>query len=292
MTIKHLVLSGGGPTMIQTLGSIEYLQDNNFIHMDNIQTIYGTSAGAIVGTLLCLKYDWETINDYIIKRPWHDLFQIKVQNIFDAYTKKGIFDIQIIEKCFKPLFDAKDIPLNITLDDFYNLSKIELHFFTFEVNEFSLLDISYITHPNLLLTQAILMTCAIPVLITPLLNDNKCYIDGGLVCNYPLKYCVESGKNVDEILGFKNNYNYNNTSYINNESTILDLILSILFKTIYTLGLQHVEPKIKYEVICDTDLLTFQFLRTSLTSLDTRKELLKSGIETAKLFLSNLQNTI
>jgi predicted acylesterase/phospholipase RssA len=292
MTIKHLVLSGGGPTMIQTLGSIEHLQDNNFIHMDNIETIYGTSAGAIVGTLLCLKYDWETINDYIIKRPWHDLFQIKVQNIFDAYTKKGIFDIQIIEKCFKPLFDAKDIPLNIKLDEFYNLSKIELHFFTFEVNEFSLLDISYITHPKLLLTQAILMTCAIPVLITPLLNDNKCYIDGGLVCNYPLKYCVESGKNVDEILGFKNNYNYNNTSYINNESTILDLILSILFKTIYTLGLQHVEPKIKYEVICDTDLLTFQFLRTSLTSLDTRKELLKSGIETAKLFLSNLQNTI
>ena len=75
--------------------------------MNEIETIYGTSAGTLVGTLICLKFDWETINDYIIKRPWQDVFKIQIQNIFDAYTKRGIFDIILIEKWLKPLFDAK-----------------------------------------------------------------------------------------------------------------------------------------------------------------------------------------
>jgi predicted acylesterase/phospholipase RssA len=118
MTIKHLVISGGGPIMIQILGAIQHLEKNDFLNMKNIESIYGTSAGAIVGALICLKYDWDTINDYIIKRPWKDVFPIKVQNIFDAYTKKGIFDIKTIEKCFKPLFGAKDIPLDINLENF------------------------------------------------------------------------------------------------------------------------------------------------------------------------------
>jgi predicted acylesterase/phospholipase RssA len=288
MTIKHLVLSGGGPTMIQILGSIQHLEEQKFINLENIETIYGTSAGTLVGTLICLKFDWETINDYIIKRPWKDVFKIQVQNIFDAYTKRGVFDIKTIEKCLKPLLDAKDISLSVTLEEFYKYSKIELHFFTFEVNEFKLLDISYLTHPNTLLTQAILMSCAIPVLITPVLEDGKCYIDGGLVCNYPLKYCVDSGKNIDEILGFKNKYtNSTNKNYVDNNSNMLDFILSILFKTIYSLGVKHTEPSIKYEVLCETELLTFQFLRTSLTSLETRKDLLNSGIKSAQYFLEN-----
>ena len=288
MTIKHLVLSGGGPTMIQTLGSIQHLEEKKFINLKNIETIYGTSAGTLVGTLICLKFDWETINNYIIKRPWQDVFKIQVQNIFDAYTKRGVFDIKTIEKCLKPLLDAKDISLSVTLEEFYKYSKIELHFFTFEVNEFKLLDVSYLTHPNILLTQAILMTCAIPVLMTPVLEDGKCYIDGGLVCNYPLKYCVDSGKNIDEILGFKNKYtNTANKNYVDDNSNLLDFILSILFKTIYSLGVKHTEPSIKHEVLCETELLTFQFLRTSLTSLETRKDLLNSGIKSAQCFLEN-----
>ena len=140
------------------------------------------------------------------------------------------------------------------------------------------------------------MTCSIPVLLTPFINDGKCYIDGGIVCNYPLKYCVESGKNCDEILGFKNNYNTANKNIVDNNSTILDFILSIIFKTIYSLASKHSQPNIKYEVVCNTELLTFQFLRTSLTSLETRQDLLNSGIQTAKVFLStldsNLENSI
>ena len=32
--------------------------------------------------------------------------------------------------------DAKDIPMNISLKEFYEYSKIELHMFSFEINTF------------------------------------------------------------------------------------------------------------------------------------------------------------
>ena len=167
MTIKHLIISGGGPIMVQILSTIQELEKNNYLNINDIESIYGTSAGAIIGILISLKYDWETINDYIIKRPWQDVFPIKVQNILDSYTKRGIFDIKTIEKCFKPLFDAKDIPLDINMEDFFKLTNVELHMFAFEINQYKVEDISYLTYPKLPVLQAIQMTCAIPVLVTP-----------------------------------------------------------------------------------------------------------------------------
>jgi len=292
MTIKHLVLSGGGPIMIQLLGAIQHLEANKFVDLKNIESIYGTSAGAIIGVIICLKYDWETINDYIIKRPWQNVFKIKVEKIFESYSKKGIFDLKTIETCFKPLFDAKDIPMDITLEDFYKYSNIELHLFSFEINEFKIDDISYLTHPKLALLTAIQMTCSLPILVTPVCIDNKFYIDGGIVCNYPLKYCIDSGKNMDEILGFKNQYDNEKKSHINSESTLLDFIMCFLFKVIYSLNTDNLQPSIKNEFLCKTDKMNIEMLKSSLSNIDIRKQLFNNGTEDAMFFLSKLENSI
>ena len=293
MPIKHLVISGGGPIMIQILAAIQHLEQNKFICMQDIETIYGTSAGAIVGILICLKFDWETINDYIIKRPWQDVFPVKVQNIFDAYTKKGIFDIKTIEKCFKPLLDAKDIPMDINLEDFYHFSKIEIHFFSFEINSYKVQDISYLTHPKISLMTAIHMTCSLPVLITPVCIDDKCYIDGGFSCNYPLNFCIESGKEPDEILGFKNKYS-DDKNTINSESTMLDFLLSFLFKALFSVNTDHIQQPLKNEVICDVKYLTIEILRNALSNIEVRRGLFNNGTECAVQFLStlDLQNSV
>jgi predicted acylesterase/phospholipase RssA len=291
MTIKHLVISGGGPIMIQILAAIQHLEQNSFLHMIDIESIYGTSAGAIVGVLICLKFDWETINDYIIKRPWQDVFPVKVQNIFDAYTKKGIFDVKTIEKCFKPLLDAKDIPMDINLEDFYNFSKIEIHFFSFEINEYRVQDISHLTHPKLSLMTALHMTCSLPLLVTPVCIEDKCYIDGGFYCNYPLNFCIESGKEPDEILGFKNKYS-DDKNNINSESTLLDFLLSFLFKAVFSVNTDHIQKPLKNEVICDAKYLTIDILRNALSNMEARRGLFNNGTESAVKFLSTLQNSI
>jgi NTE family protein len=285
MPIKHLVISGGGPTLVQALGAIQHVEQQKFIDISNIETIYGTSAGAILGTLICLKFDWETINDYIIKRPWHEVFPINVQKIFDAYTKKGIFDISTVEKIFKPLFSAKDLALDINLQDFYNYSKIELHFFAFDINDFKIEDISYKTHPDISVITALQMTCSLPVLVAPVCIDNKCYIDGGIVCNYPLNKCLES-HNQDEILGIKNQYDKNDSNRVDSNSTMLDFLMSFVFKMIQNMDTVDKQTIIKNEIICKADFLSIDYLKIALYSIDVRKELFNSGTEFAKEFLS------
>ena len=291
MTIKHLVISGGGPIMIQILGSIQHIEKQKFINMNDIETIYGTSAGAIVGILICLKFDWETINDYIIKRPWQDVFQINAKNIFDSYSKKGIFDETIIKKCFKPLFDAKDINIDINLKEFYDLSKIELHLFSFEINDYKTHDISHLTHPEITLIQAVQMTCGIPLLVSPVCINNKCYIDAGMSCNYPLNYCVGTGKKEEEILGFKNKYKTDD-EIINEDSSLLDFLLNFLFKAVFSLSRLTKTPEIKNELLCDTTKLSFEIFKSTLGNIEVRRDLFNVGVENAKSFLSNLENSV
>ena len=290
MTIRHLVISGGGPIMFQIISAIQELERKEYLNMKNIESIYGTSAGAIVAVMISLKFDWETINDYIIKRPWKDVFPIKVQNILDTYTKKGIFDIKNIEKCFKPLFDTKDIPLNITMKDFFTLTNIDIHMYSFEINEYKVKDISHETFPDLPILTAIQMTCALPILVRPVFIDEKCFIDGGVGCNYPIYFCVNSGKINDEILGFKNNYGDENSSKIVENSTLLDYLLNFLFKSfdfIRDNNNINIQVTMKNEIIFDTTHMSFNELKNALTKIEVRRELFEKGKQTAYNFLEN-----
>lgn len=279
--IRHLVFAGGGPSLLQTLGALQYTEENNFIQRENIQTIYGTSAGGIVGAIYCLKYDWATIHDYITIRPWHDVFPITIQNIFKSYFKRGLFDNTNIDNCLRPLFEAKDISMNITMSEIYEYSKIELHLFAFEMNDFEIIDISYKTHPELRLLTALQMTCGVPVLFTPVFIEDKCYIDGGVVSNYPLKFCMDAGHKNEEILGFKNKCN-NNPNKITIDSTLLDYIFVFLFKMIRNMRIDDKQPELINEIICYTEAYSISNIRDVLSSSDTRKKLYENGIEYAK----------
>lgn len=289
MTIKHLVFSGGGPILIQYLAALQELIIKKHIDIANIETIYGTSAGAMLAVIISLKFDWDTINDYIIKRPWHDVFKFTVEDIFNAFNTQGIFDNITIIKCFEPLFKAKDIPIDITLCDFYNITKIELHMFSLEINEYKVYDISHKTHPNISVIQAIQMTCAIPSLFKPVYYDNFCFIDGGIICNYPLNFCIESGKNPTEIFGF-NKIICNSNLHINPDSNIFELILNVAFKTFFKAQETFIQPSIQNELLCEDYSLTIETLRDSISNIDARNNLFQKGKQYAYYFLQQSLN--
>jgi predicted acylesterase/phospholipase RssA len=288
MTIKHLVLPGGGPIIIQILAALQELDKKAFLDINNIESIYGTSAGAIMGLIISLKFDWDTINDYFLKRPWHEVFPIHIQNIIESYNKRGIFDNKTIEKCFKPFFDAKDIPLNINLQDLYNLTKIELHMFAFEVNKYTTIDISYKTYPNLPILTAIQMSCALPILVAPVCIDGMCIMDGCVESNYPLNFCINSGKNIDEILGFKNEYSDGSVA-ITEDSTLFDYIFSFIYKAIFKLRTDLSQIPIKYEIKFDS-CITLEILKSAVSSADVRRELFDKGRHSANNFLENIKS--
>ena len=289
MVFKHLVISGGGPTLIQTLGSIYHLNESKYIDLDQVETIYATSAGAFISIMLCLKFNWETINSYIINRPWEEVFDINLYSIYESYNKKGIFDNKTFEKCIKPLFDAKNVDMNITVQDFYKLTNIEIHFFTFEINGFEIIDVSYKSFPNYRLLDVLQMTCALPVIISPVCIDDKCFIDGGVYCNYPLYLLLENDVNPDEVLGFKNVYD-NYDSRILKDTSLIDYIFKFVCKLIYKINPNEKNVSIDNEVICNCNLMNFMALKDAISSQTERTRLFNNGIEFAKTYLDNKNN--
>lgn len=55
MPIKHLVIAGGGPMGLCFLGALQHLNAAFFWDINNIESIYATSIGTIIGAFICLK---------------------------------------------------------------------------------------------------------------------------------------------------------------------------------------------------------------------------------------------
>jgi hypothetical protein len=305
MTIKHLIIAGGGPGGLQIMGAVEHLNTAGFWLRENIESIYATSIGTFVGTIVCLNYDWETINKYIIERPWHDVFKLNGKQIMDSFYLKGLYNKKIIETTFKPLLEAKDLSVNITLKEFYEYSKIEFHLFTFEQNKFEVVDLSYKTHPDLTLIQAIFMSSAIPGIFVPTIMDDGCYIDGGVMANYPLSYCIAANKNKedkeykeqkidfkDEMLGitffrdFSKPDAYKN-NVINNDSSVLEFAIGFFINAMNYIAKTVKRETIKYQVECKNDepFLTIDIMKEAINSQELRREWVEKGYEDAKIFL-------
>lgn len=292
MPIKHFVISGGGPLGLRYLGALEKLEKEGVWQFDTIESIYGTSIGAIVGAFICLKYDWATLNTYIIERPWHEAFKINAKQIFDSYYNKGLFDKKLAEIIFKPLLQAKDLNLNITLKEFYEFSKIDLHIFTFELNRFETVEFSHKTHPDFSLLQALTMSSALPGIFMPTIIDNKCYIDGGLMCNYPLNQCLREHTNKDEILGIKISFNketdnFNNVE-VTTESSLLDYIMCLTINSMNFIRNTVVSENIDNTVRCyvTDNPLTIDIIQESIKNQEFRRQWIKQGEEDAVKFMA------
>ena len=289
MPIKHIVLSGGGPGVIQSLGILNQLSDSNYLFMDDIESIYATSAGGILGVMICCKYEWETLNDYIIKRPWNDVFHILPTKMLSCYSEKGFLNEQPFNDLLKPLLLGRHLSPDISLEQFYNWCNIELHLFAVDINTFEAHDISYKTHPTLSLMSAIHMTCAIPGLITPVCIGDACYVDGGIISNFPLTECLHDHSNTDEILACRSNTQIINSSeLIGPKSTMIDFLYKLLSQLLYIVYKntnQYTQSDIPNTIVYDMKTINGDILLSSVASDDIRLQLFDAGVMSASTFL-------
>jgi len=294
MTIKHLVISGGGPIGISFFGAIQHLCNNNFLNIEDIESYYATSIGTFMSVILCLNYDWPTSTQYIIERPWKEVFKLTARQIMESYANKGLYDISVIQKIFKPLLEAKDLTLDITLKEFYDYCKKDLHFFAFDLNTYKTVELNYIEYPDLSLLKAVYISCSLPGIFIPTIMDDKCLIDGGPLANFPLNYCLRDHPNQEEILGFNFVYKNNDGSecsgnnIINGESDMLDFILALSLNSV-----NYITTSIKYDKIdnvvecaSNTTTLTIENISHTIGTIEGRQELFDKGVEIATKFLS------
>lgn len=253
MVIKHIVISGGGPTGFITYGAAKHLAKEAFWKLDDIESIYGCSIGAYMGVILSLGYDWDWLDDYFIKRPWDKVIGITPISIFDSLITRGIIGEKFIKDSLEPLLTAKELSINITLKELYEFNGIDIHIYSTNINTENIekVDISYKTHPDLSLIKSICMSTAFPVMFQPIIDDkNGCYIDGGILNIFPLNDCLKQ-KDCDEneILAFKNVWIDEETN-VTNESTMMEYISIMLRKIQKYICTEDKQPIIKNTVRC------------------------------------------
>ena len=309
MTIKHIVISGGGPTGLLSYGAAKYLEQQHFWSIDNIESIYGTSIGALFGVILSLHHEWTTIDDYIIKCPWGEIIQKNstFHDVLDIYTNKGAMSDDFFDIIMKPLLLAKDLTLDVTLEELYQFNKKEIHIMTVELNTFQLVNLSYKTHPLLKVMDAIKMSCAFPILFSPKIVvetekseksdlDNKeekkedrkrvcCYIDGGVMCNYPVNVCMQEQKcDPNEILGFRNIWEKSNET-IDHDSSLVDFLKICVKQMIRKLEDEKSYTGIKNEVSCIIETTDYSSWIDLCLSESMRTQYIQRGITYGEVFL-------
>jgi predicted acylesterase/phospholipase RssA len=300
MSIKHLVLPGGCVNGIKTLGILKHLSDTGVINVENIVSIDATSIGSVIAILIALKFSWTDIIDYVVKRPWHETIDFSVTNVVSLFTQKGFYDEKLYKLFFKPFFDAKEISMDITFIDFYNLTNVDLHFYSLSLNRFEIIDLNHIDFPNLPIMKAVQMTSAIPVLIEPVFYNDEYFVDGAYGSNYPLKYCLQrDGIKEDEVVGIYNEIENKNKlevekdkekdidkdkdkdKDIDKEKSFFEYIIFFSNQLLRNTRLKVDDTRgfIKHEIVCPVSSFSMDTLTKVVKCESFRQELLDDGIQ-------------
>jgi hypothetical protein len=196
--IKELCFSGGHYGSLLTFtGALQSILENNYYDISSVERYVGTSSGAILSFALGFGYKLDTII-YIFKHlKTEEIFQTSSQMFLYLFDDLGLYDTKKLKDVFEVLIEEKGHQKNITFQEFYSKTNIDLCFTTYCLNTKKLLILNYIFTPNLEISKAITMSMAIPIICKPISYMNQLYIDPCLICNFPIDYV----KN-DEYLGF------------------------------------------------------------------------------------------
>ena len=95
--ITNIVISGGSVAGLTFYGAIKQLSIQGSWDIQNIKTIYSASVGSILSLIIALKYDWEEMDEFLIKRPWHKVFRLDVSSLLNAINNLGVFDVNVFQ---------------------------------------------------------------------------------------------------------------------------------------------------------------------------------------------------
>jgi len=281
--IRHLVLSGGGLWGLKTYGALREAMQQKLLDMSKIETIYCTSVGSMIAVVLSMKFDLQIIDDYFIKRPWQQIWSIQMNQILNIYQKRGIYDTTFTREYLSPFFRACDFEVDITMQEFYEKTGIELHIYVTEVNEFECIDISYKTHPEWKVVDAVYASCSLPVIFSPIIEGENCYLDGSLFMNYPLIKCIDSVgiEHKHHILAIFLTSTMNpavEKMKITDASNFFDYMMILMNRFLQSrLFMNDMTYKIDYELRMSTPEITLDYIDRCLKSCEERRDIIEEG---------------
>jgi NTE family protein len=212
-----LVLSGNSTNAIYTLGALLRIKDK----LDMIQTYVGTSSGAMIVTLLAIGYEPIDILSELCYNKSFDKIG-SCFNLIGVHTGSGIIDYDIIESEFEKIIIAK-LGYVPTLCQVFEQFGRRVITTTYNLTDGKKTYVDYISHPHLLITNSVHMSCAFPFIFKPFEYQGKHYIDGGVTDNFPMKYAQSVGY---KCIGLCNSNRFSRP-YIHETATFFDLLFRV-----------------------------------------------------------------
>lgn len=291
MVLKHIVISGGGPTSLITYGVLRELNKKDFWKLKNIESIYGCSAGSLLSLIIILDYNWDWIDDFFIKRPWDSLIDLKPETILNINYNVGIIDEDMMNIIISPLLEGKGLDKNITMKELYEYTKIKLNLYTCNIEtELEKVCITHESFPDLPVYKAIYMSLTIPGICKPIYNKTGYYVDGGYMCHYPTSEILKDKMiNKDEILSlFINSTPLEN---INEKTTFMTLVFQLFNRMQLKVncgknwGTEILKNEVKCSLLNNDGMVNWFNLMNDET---LRKNHIEHGKKNAICFLKNL----
>ena len=199
----NLVLSGGSVKGISHLGAIKKLIDEKLIDLTKLKAIAGSSIGSLLALLIVLGFTIDEIWEFIYNL---NIEKMMKPNFCLLLEKCGIETGQSICNLLEEIIYRKTNIKHITFKQLYEITNIH---YTIVGSCLTTKEVVYFDHiktPLLKVSMAIRISISIPGLFTPVTINNKKYIDGAILNNYPMNiFEKEMDKTIGVLIG--NEYN-------------------------------------------------------------------------------------
>jgi predicted acylesterase/phospholipase RssA len=186
MFYKSLCLSGGGVAGFSHIGMLQKLHEKNMLR--DVETVVGTSIGAVIGTLLCIGMTPEKMYDLLLPLDMK-LLKFKDLNRFSATF--GMDSAEYFIAHIVDMFINQNVSPLLTFADLSTLYRKRLVITGANVTLHTTDYFSVKTSPDMKILDAIRISISIPFMFSVVRYQSHVYVDGGLTDNYPLKYCID-----------------------------------------------------------------------------------------------------
>jgi NTE family protein len=208
---QTICMEGSGVRAFAYIGALQELEKAK--KLEDLQIIYGTSGGSIIGALYAAGYSPAEMENYTqqFKMSWitGNTWQ-RLTGVFSANKNLGFFKANEFEKWMDKMFYLKTNIEHITFRQLKEITHIDLHIICTDIANQAIVDFGDKEYENFSVATAVRASMAVPIMVRPVLLDSKnnktskakatkILVDGGLLYNNPFPI-VKDKSNLERIL--------------------------------------------------------------------------------------------
>ena len=303
MNIENLALGGGALKGIAYIGCFKAFEEYGIIK--NLKKISGTSIGAVFGYGILLGFTSDQLREIMYNINYTFLRDIHIDNIL-SFSKHFGFDTgNNIEKIFKIITEKRGFSLNITFEQFYQITGIEFIVVGTCVSKREKVLYSYKTHPNFSVIKALRISSGFPLIFNKVSVDNEDYADGCLKENTPIS-CFTNEEDIEKTIAIElcaeiTKYDGTLSNYIMNLfMCMMDTISDLQLKdyTDYVIRLDKIRMKSQISVSDEEkeEIIQYAYDKTieylEKRKLKYTKDTKDTKIELTETVTSNVEDTV